>query len=581
MGATLRRLLGLMRRGRVLLALAVGCGTLAALLSLSPYLAVALTLVELLEAAPDWTRIGVIGLMAAGGVLGEKLMFATATSLSHAVAFAVQRDLRFRLAHKLERMPLGAIDGMSKGEIRTALVDDIETLEDAIAHLVPEASAALIAPAVTLLAMMWIDWRLAVLLVLPIAVGLAMLGRMMKAGEGPTRGYFSLLDRLATVTAEFADSLATVRAFNQDEQATARARRTFAELTRFTNTWVRDVVVPGTTAQVLLSSHLLCAGPVGLVMVAAGWTSTATFAAFLAVAYGFGDLFGALQGISHRATMQVRILDRLEAIAAAPELAQPRAGKQPSDASVTFRGVRFAYGTREVLSDIDVKIAPGGFLALVGPSGSGKSTLAKLIARFHDVSAGAIQIGGADVRDIRPDDLHRHVAYVFQDVFLFGGTIADNIRLGRADASDAAVVAAARSAQAHDFIERLPQGYQTLLGERGLGLSGGERQRLSIARAILKNAPILVLDEATAFADPQNEVLIQNAIAQLVRGRTLIVIAHRLHTVVRADEVVVLDGGRVAERGRHDDLLAAGGLYARLWQAQQATRHYRHRTPAT
>lgn len=565
-----------MRRRRVLLTLSIVCGTLAALCSLVPYLAVALALIKLVAAAPNWAWILSIGLGAVLAVIMEKLWFGLATGLSHTVAFGTQRDLRFELAEKLARVPLGYTEEKSKGEIRTTLIDDIEILEDGMAHLVPEVSAAVIAPVITLIAMLLIDWRLGLLMVLPIVVGATLLNGMMKRGEGPTRDYLALFSRMATTTAEIADGLPTVRAFNQDEQTTARARSVFSEMSRFTNAWVNLAVVPGSAAQVLLSSHLLFVGPAGLLMAANGWVSTATLAAFLAIAYGFGDLFAALHGISHRLMQQVQLLARIDTLQSADELPTPTNPQTPQNSSVKFDNVDFTYGVRTVLSNVSFKVEPGQCLALVGPSGSGKSTVAKLVARFHDVATGAIQIGDVDVRDLDSDTLHKQVAYVFQEVFLFGGTVADNIRLGRSDATDDDVIAAAKAARAHDFIERLPQGYQTLLGERGYGLSGGERQRLSIARAILKDAPILVLDEATAFADPENEAQIQNAIAQLAQGRTIIVIAHRLHTIVHADEILVLDQGRVVERGGHADLIAANGLFARMWQAQEEARSYRH-----
>lgn len=570
------RLFKLMRHRLLLLTLAIVCATLAALCSFLPYLSVALVFIELVAKTPDWSWVLTVGLVAIAGVIAEKLLFGLATGLSHTVAFATQRDVRFELAEKLARVPLGYTEEKSKGEIRTTLIDDIEILEDGMAHLVPEVSAAVIAPVITLIVMLLIDWRLALLMVLPIVVGAVLLNRMMKSGARSTREYFTLFNRMATTSAEIADGLPTVRAFNQDEQAMARARNAFAEMSRFSNAWLYQAILPGSAAQVLLSSHLLFVGPAGLLMAANGWVSTPILAAFLAIAYGFGDLFAALNGISHRLMQQVQLLERIDGLRKAPELATSTNPQIPHDASVEFDNVSFAYGTRTVLSEVSFKVDPGRCLALVGPSGSGKSTIAKLAARFHDVAAGAIRIGNADVRDLASETLHKQIAYVFQDVFLFGGTVADNIRLGRRYASDDDVIAAARSAQAHDFIERLPQGYQTVLGERGYGLSGGERQRISIARAILKNAPVLILDEATAFADPENETQIQDAIARLAQDRTVIVIAHRLRTIIHADEILVLDEGRVVERGQHAELIAANGLFARLWQAQEEAQTYRH-----
>ena len=576
LGAVAVRLLALMRRRRGLLLLSVICGTAAALLLLTPYVAAALALAALLDGNASAGWLASLGLAALAGVAGRQALFALSTGLSHHIAFATQEELRLELAAKLARVPLGFFDDRSKGELRTVLLDDVEGVEDGMAHLVPELSAAIVAPVVAILLLALIDWRLTILALLPLGLGMVLIGRVMRQGEGVTRDYLQIQARMAETVAEMADGLPTVRAFNQDGQATARARRAFAEMTELSENWARHAVVPGSVAQVLLTSHLLFAAPAGLLMAAMGWIGTGALAAFLAVTYGLGDVFSSLQGISHRLMKQVELLDRIDAVLAAPELPAPSQARTPADAAVRFAGVSFSYGSRRVLDGIELEVAPGRCLALVGPSGSGKSTLARLIARFHDVEAGAIEIGGVDVREIAPDVLNGDVAYVFQDVFLFAGTVAENIRLAKPGASDAEVIAAARAAQAHDFISTLPKGYDTLIGERGFGLSGGERQRISIARAILKDAPILVLDEATAFADPENEALIQDAIAALARQRTLIVIAHRLHTIAQADLIAVLEGGCVAEQGSHAELLAKDGLYAAMWSAQEEVRRHRH-----
>jgi ATP-binding cassette subfamily B protein IrtA len=576
LGAVAGRLLALMRQRRGLLLLSVLCGTASALLSLTPYVAAALALAALLDGTASAGWLASLGLAALAGVAGRQALFALSTGLSHHIAFATQEELRIELAAKLARVPLGFFDDRSKGELRTVLLDDVEGVEDGMAHIVPELSAAIVAPVVAILLLAWIDWRLTLLALLPLCLGMVLIGRVMRQGEGVTRDYLQIQARMAETVAEMADGLPTVRAFNQDGQATARARRAFSEMTELSENWARHAVVPGSVAQVLLTSHLLFAAPAGLLMAAMGWIGTSMLAAFLAVTYGLGDVFSSLQGISHRLMKQVELLDRIDAVLAAPELPAPARPEALADASVRFAGASFSYGSRRVLDGIELSVAPGRCLALVGPSGSGKSTLARLIARFHDVEAGAIEIGGVDVREIKPDVLNAHVAYVFQDVFLFAGTVAENIRLAKPAATDDEVAAAARAAQAHDFIAALPDGYDTLIGERGFGLSGGERQRISIARAILKDAPILVLDEATAFADPENEALIQDAIAALARQRTLIVIAHRLHTIAHADMIAVLDSGRVAEQGSHAELLTKDGLYAAMWRAQEEVRQHRH-----
>jgi ATP-binding cassette subfamily B protein IrtA len=568
LGAVAKRLLILMRDEAGRLAGAVIASTFAALLSLSTPVAVALALIALLSVEFDRDLLQLAAVIGFGGMLLRHVCFGLATSLSHGIAFRTQAKLRLRLAEKLALIPLGYLDSASKGSLRTTLVDDVEGIEDGMAHLVPEVGAAIIAPLVALLALFIIDWRLAFLTLVPVSTGMVLLGRIMKRGEQATRDYFAIQSRMNEVTSEIADALPTVRAFNQERQSIGRASKAFADMTRFSNRWMETAVVPASFAQILLTSHLLLAAPVGFVMAANSLIDLPHLAAFLAIAFGLGDVFAAFHGVSHRLMRQVQMLERIDALLGTRELPVRFAHAKPESPSMTVAGVSFSFGARRVLDGISFTLEPGKCLALVGPSGSGKSTLAKLLGRFHDVDEGVIHLGGIDLRALTPDTLHRQIAFVFQDVFLFSGTVAENIRLGRADADRDAVIAAARDAQAHDFIARLPDGYETIIGERGLSLSGGEKQRISIARAILKDAPILVLDEATSFADPENETLIQNAIANLARGRSLVVIAHRLHTIAHADEILVLDHGRIVERGDHAGLITRDGLFARMWASQ-------------
>lgn len=569
LGAVAGRILSLMKPWPWRLYGSIVCATLAACLALSTHVGVALALVALLGQTPDWALLRMAALVGLGGMVARHVFFALATALSHSIAFHVQADLRNRIAVRLASVPLAFFDEATKGSLRKTLLDDVEGIEDGMAHMVPETGAALITPLLALIALFVIDWRLALLTLVPVLAGVLLLGGVMRRGEAATRAYFDIQARMAAVSGELADALPTVRAFNQSEQATARGAGAFADMTRFSNQWMQQAVVPAAFAQILLSSHLLLAAPAGLLMAAAGWIDLPRFVAFVALAFGLGDVFSAFQGVSHRLMRQVQSLERIDALLDAAPMPEPERGDVPSGTTLEARGLCFSYGARRVLENVSFRLEAGRCLALVGPSGSGKSTLARLIGRFQDVEAGAITLGGVDLRAMQADELHRHIAYVFQDVFLFSGTVAENIRLGCPTAPLESVIEAARKAQAHEFIMRLPQGYETPLGERGASLSGGERQRLSIARALLKNAPILVLDEATAFADPENEALIQRAISELTKGRALIVIAHRLHTIAHADEILVLDEGRVAERGTFDVLMTKDGLFARLWASQQ------------
>lgn len=564
------KLLALMQPYRKTMLLATICGALSSILSLVPYAIIAWLVVQVTQHAGInvqallWGSAGIVLAM-----LGEKATFGVATLSAHQAAFSTQRDLRLKLAAHLERVHLGFCEAQSKGELRTLFIDDIEVLEDGMAHLITEVTAAVVTPCLILVILTVFDWRLAVLSATPLVIGGMQLIRMLNRGRSATFEYLSLNAEVASSTAQYTDGLATLRAFDQHDQATKRPRDTFRRMSQFSNRWLQSAVIPGTSAQVLLSSPLLLVAPVGLWMVWSGHCSLATWIFCTALTFGFGDLFATVHGLSHRLLQQAQLLERLDHCLAHPAMIGLSPVLEPKDATLAFEHVQFHYGTIRALTDITFTLKPGGCLALVGSSGSGKTTLARLIARFEDPSGGRIVLGGVDIRQMRTEMLYQKVGFVFQDVFLFAGSVAENIRLGRPGASDAEIVEAARAAQAHDFIERLPRGYATQLGENGQGLSGGERQRLSIARAILKNPPILLLDEATAFADPENESLIQQAIRRVTAGRSVVVVAHRLQTIVHAEEILVLRGGEIVERGTHGYLLSLGGRYAQMWHASQ------------
>ncbi len=566
--AVFGRLLTLLDAHRPALAASIALSILAAVASLVPHLAVAVALIELLAPAPDAGTLLACAAAGATGVLLRHGGWGAAMLISHRIAYRTQYDLRKKLAEKLARVPLGFFDRHSKGRLRATILDDVNLVEDGMAHLVPETSAALLTPLLAFVAMAWLDWRLAVLALIPTIAGVRLLGATMSKGADVTRRHQSAAAKLGHVASEYAEGLATIRAFDQQNQALERANSALAELTAVTVDWLRRSVAPASFSQILLVANVLLVAPAGLWLHLSGAVTIQTLILFLVLTLGMGDLFAGIAGLAHRLTRKLAVLDRIDAILSAPELPIANVLRAPADASITFDRVTFAYGDRAVLRDVSFRIAPGQCVALVGASGSGKTTTAKLVARFHDVSEGAVRVGGCDVRAIDPDRLAGMMAIVFQDVFLFEGSIADNVRLGRLDATDTAVAAALDAANCTAFVSRLPQGMETRLTEGGGGLSGGERQRLSIARAILKDAPIVVLDEATAFADPENELALQTAMSRLAADKTVLVIAHRLRSIATADLILVFDDGRIVERGRHDALLAKHGHYARLWAAQ-------------
>lgn len=484
---------------------------------------------------------------------------------SHFMAFDVQYDLRRRLARKLAAVPLGFLESQRRGVLRKTAIDDVEGLEDGLAHLVPELVATALMPVLLISAMFFMDWRMTLVALSPMLVGSVLMGYLMKKGEGAVSRYQNGLAEIGGIANETVSAFPLVKTFGADNIILERAVAAFRKFQSETDEWIKQALIPSTWFQIITTATPAVVLPVGIWLYSRDGLDLSTLLFFLVVSIALGNVFFTLGTLSHRLMDQRGMLTRLHDLLSEPSLPVEDRPTRPDGNSIEFDAVSFTYDDRQVLDDVSFTVRPGESVALVGPSGSGKSTITRLIARFWDTSGGAIKIGGVDVREMTPDDLSERMAMVFQDVFLFSRSIRDNIRLGLPEASHADVEAAAKSAQAHDFIMELPDGYDTVLDENGRGLSGGQQQRLSIARAILKNAPVLVLDEATAYADPQNELQVQTAVSALSRGKTLLVIAHRLNTIVDMDRIVVLDEGRIVDQGRHEALLERCTLYQRLW----------------
>jgi ATP-binding cassette subfamily B protein len=574
----LRRLLA---AHAVTTAASIACGSAASILSLAPHAAIAAAAL-LLDQGAGLGGLAPLALGLAVAILARHALFAASTGLSHRVAFDAQRRLREALAGALAAAPLGYVLDRPAGALRGVVLDDVEAVEDGLAHLVPETTAAAVAPLALLGLLAWLDWRLALAATLPVFAGLGVVAAVMRRSADITRAYYAGLDAMNAAATELVQGMPTVRAFDAGGAATARLARAFQGFQELADQWIRRSLAPAAAAQLLLGSAPLIVLPAGLALHAAGAIEPWRLIVFLALSLGFGNLFAALVGLAYRISQQVEALSRIARLLAAPALPQDGARAVPRDASIEFRDVRFAYaeGGREALAGLSFRVPPGGSLALVGPSGAGKSTAARLIPRLWDPTGGAVLLGGIDLRDIAPEVLPRHVAFVFQEVVLFRASIGDNVRLGRPEAGDAEVEAACRAARIHDMIMALPEGYATLLADGGAGLSGGERQRLAIARALLMDAPVLVLDEATAHADTESEAELQQAVAALAADRTLIVIAHRLATGAGCDEILVLEDGAAVEAGSHAALLAAGGRYAAMWAAHRAAEGFRFRDDA-
>ncbi|MCF3171975.1 ABC transporter ATP-binding protein [Streptomyces sioyaensis] len=494
-----------------------------------------------------------------------------AEHMAHEASFELEVVLRRALADALARMPLGEVQRLGAGRIKKVVQDDVKSLHNVVADALPFVGSGFAQPLAAAIALGVVQWRLliAALIVVPIAVVcLSLLTR--DHGAQRTR-YNDANENINAAVVEFVQGMPVVRTFDDGQGSFRRFADAVDEFTEAVAGWLATSRAGGLLHRLFIVPlpTLLILSATGLPMLMADWISVTDL--LLALMIGAmpieaaGPLMHLANYINDAKAGAVRIAELLRM----PPLPEPKHPRVPQDSGITLEKVRFRYSAERgdpVLDGVDLDIPAGTVCALVGPSGSGKSTVARLIPRFYDVESGSVCIGGVDVRDMRSEVLLQQVALVFQDPFLVAGTVAENIRLARPDATDDEVRAAAKAAAAHDFIVgELPEGYETQVGERGGLLSGGQRQRITIARAILSEAPVVILDEATAFADPESEAAIQVALARLTVGRTVLIIAHRLSTIVDVDQIVVLDGGRVVERGQHADLVAAGGRYAQLW----------------
>ncbi len=492
---------------------------------------------------------------------------------SHFAAFRLETLLRTRLSEHLARVSMGYIEAMGSGALTKVMQDDVKALHVFVADSTPLYARAYAAPAITFVALWLLDWRLALAATAVLVVGFGILGWVMRKSTGLIQEYNAAREQVSAAVVEFVQAMPVVRTFDTGNTTFGRYQRALDAYLEMVTRWYRSVAFSSRFSLAVLSPMPTLA----VLLWLGSWfylhdtLNFSTWLAVLLIGTGMAEAMTPLMSLKHLINKTELSIARIHEVMSEPEMPLPVPGReqQPLDAGVRFERVTFRYGSdsEDVLRDVSFTVPQGSVCALVGPSGAGKTTVARLIPRFRDVTAGRVCVGGVDVRDMLPQTLMRQVAFVFQDTFLFADSIADNIRLGMPEAGMAEVVAAAKVAQAHEFIMNLPQGYETKAGERGVFLSGGQRQRITIARAILQNRPILVLDEATAFADPENEAALVAALSELMRGKTVIMVAHRLSTIRDADQILVFDRGRLAENGKHDELLSADGLYARLWRS--------------
>lgn len=551
-------------RGRMTLSLAMAC--IGEIFGMVPYIVIAVLAAGLLENA---LTLETAAWLCAGAALCQvaKFLFTWRSSMmSHGIAFKALRTMREKMAEKMARVPMGTIVDTPTGTFKNRFVDNVNQLEDAIAHFMPELPSNVFAPVLAMAIVFAVDWRMGLAGIATIPLGVLFYLGMMRGYREKMARYIAGEQKMNSTLVEYVNGIQVIKAFGRSASSYGSFSEAVAEYHDSTLAWFRQSWVWMALVRAVVPCTLLLSLPLGVWLLSAGELGLPEFMVCITIPLCFiGGVLKFAQAAGQISRMDA-CLNVIWDFLGLPELSRPTERVELSGEPFSFEDVSFSYheGT-EVLHGVTFRTDPGTMTAIVGPSGSGKSTAAKLMAGFWDASAGEIKYGGRDVRDIPFDQLMEHVSYVAQDTFLFDATIADNIRLGRPEATDAEVERAARAAGAHDFVARLPQGYDTPAGEAGARLSGGERQRITIARAILKDADVVILDEATAYADPESEAAVQRAIEKLVAGKTLVTIAHRLSTVVGADQIVVMDEGRVAACGKHEVLLGSCPLYARMW----------------
>ena len=550
----------------------------SALMALIPFLYIWMILRDVLNAAPDYAQavnIPHYGWMAVLFAVLAYLIYIAALMCSHLSAFRVATNLRLEVSEHLATLPLGFTETFGSGKLRKIIHESTGAAETFLAHQLPDKYNAMATPIGLLVLLLVFDWRLGLLSLVPVALGFvimsAMTGRRM---ADKMRQYGNALESMSNEAVEYVRGIPVVKTFGQSVFSFKKFKATIDEYEKWVIAYTKELRMPMMlyTAAINGVFAFLIVG--GLLFTRNGVTSEflLNLLFYIIITPVISLTLTRIMYMSENELVVADALARVDSVLDAEPVPENDHPRHPKDASVSLKDVHFSYdGKTDVIKGVSLKIQPGQMVAFVGPSGGGKSTLANLICRFFDVQSGSVRVGEADVRDIPKEELMDTISFVFQNSRLLKGSILDNVRLGRPQATEAEVLAALKAAQCMDIVEKFPAGIHTVIGTKGVYLSGGEQQRIAIARAMLKNAPILILDEATAFADPDNEAKVQAAFAQLAKGKTVLMIVHRLSTVANADCIYVVQDGHITETGTKDELCAQNGLFARMWQEYQAS----------
>lgn len=536
-------------------------------LGMVPYFATARMIISLLKGSRDISFYLKWCLIAGGCYVLKAIFMGISTRASHEATFAVLSEARRRIKDKLAKVPMGYIIGTPSGQLKNGMVERIEQLEVPLAHIIPEMTANLLIPVAIIIYLLVLDWRMALVSLITIPVGMMCYMGMMKEYPKKYAEVVAAGNHMSAATVEYIGGIEVIKAFNQSDQSYRKFTDAVHANANLYLDWMKGTQKYSAIMMSVWPASLITVLPVGCLLYRNGSLSAADFITVAVLSLGIAGPLVAAMFYTDDISKIGTVMGEIDEILSQPELVRPSLKKQLGDLDICLRDVHFAYKDTEVLKGINLTIPKGKMTAFVGPSGSGKSTIAKLIASFWDVTDGQITIGGTDVRDISNDQLADLISYVSQDNYLFNDTVRNNIRIGKPEASDEEVERIAKESGCHDFIMSLENGYETVAGTAGGHLSGGERQRIAIARAMLKNTPVVILDEATSYTDPENEAVIQEAISRLTVGKTLIVIAHRLSTIIEADQIAVVKEGQIYAVGQHQELLKNCNLYAAMWNA--------------
>ena len=547
---------------------AVICMSLGIVASVLPYFFVYQLLGPLLRGEELTSQYALIRIAA---ILVCEILFAVlyvqGLTFSHISAYNTLKNLRTSLQRKLEKQPLGNIKDIGTGRLKKVFIDDIDQIELLLAHAIPEGIANIFIPVLIIVIMFVANWKLGLLSMVPIVVGLFAMGMMMKAGYSQMNAYYESATKMNNTIIEYVNGMEVVKVFNKDGDSYKRFGEVVRNYRDFTIKWFKVCWPWMATYTSVLPCLVILILPIGSLMVLSGAITLDKLVFVICLSFAVGPSFLKALNFAGKFPQLDYKITELEKLLEHPPLKEGKAGFKGHNLDIEYKDVRFSYKDAEVLHGINLSFRQGETTALVGESGSGKSTLAKLLVHYYDLDGGAISIGGQDITDMSLEALNEKVAYVAQEQFLFNTSIYENILLGRPGASRQEVLEAAERAQCNEFLERLPDGIDTKTGDGGKMLSGGERQRVALARAILKNAPVIVLDEATAFMDPENEEKMNAAIDEIIKDKTVVVIAHRLSTIKNADKICVMKEGMCIAEGSHDELLEKSQEYSNLWNA--------------